>query len=304
MLSYNRPRFNPYTSWVRNGITFATSAVVGGTPWGLFVDVNNTVYLANRESSRIYIWREGSTGPSRNYTLPLSYPKSIFATANGDIYFDNGYTDKRVERLRPNMNSSTSIMIVKNDCYGLFVDITNVLYCSLYDQHQVTAKSLNGTDDTWIVAAGTDCVGSSSNQLRYPLGIFVDTNLDLYVADCGNNRIQLFSANQVNGRTLPIVGVTDIYTLNCPSAVILDGDGYLFIVDSENHRILGSDSNGFRCIIGCIGAGSASNKLDSPLAFSFDSYGNIYVVDRDNSRIQKFNLIPTTYVRKYHCLDK
>ena len=67
---------------------------------------------------------------------------------------------------------------------------------------------------------------------------------------------------------------------------------YLFIVDSNNHRIVAQGLNGFQCLVGCSNIpGSASNQLNYPWILSFDSYGNIFVSDRGNSRIQKFNLI-------------
>ena len=63
-----------------------------------------------------------------------------------------------------------------------------------------------------------------------------------------------------------------------PTGIVLDGDQHLFIVDHRNHRIIGSDGNGFRCI---------NDKLFSPVTMSFDSYGNIYVLDGNNHRVQK-----------------
>jgi DNA-binding beta-propeller fold protein YncE len=119
----------------------------------------------------------------------------------------------------------------------------------------------------------------------------VDIKFNLYVADCGNNRIQLFQFDQLNGTTVPIIGTTETITLSCPTGLVLDGDGYLFITDYNNNRIVGSGTNGFRCIAGCTGSnGSASNQLYYPRGLSFDSYGNIYVVDGYNNRIQKFFL--------------
>jgi tripartite motif-containing protein 71 len=112
--------------------------------------------------------------------------------------------------------------------------------------------------------------------------------LDLYVADCNNNRIQVFQSGQLNGVTVAGNGASGAITLNCPTGVVLDTNGYLFIVDSNNHRIVGSGSYGFRCVVGCSGGGSASNQLFYPQSMAFDSYGNMFVSDRSNGRIQKF----------------
>jgi sugar lactone lactonase YvrE len=256
--------------------------------------------VADRADSRVVVWLAGNSAPTRNITYGLSSPYSVFATSNGDIYVDNGNSNNRVDQWTLNGTNSSSAMYVQNACYGLFVDINNNLYCSMYIQHQVATKSLNSNSSMWIVAAGTDCSGSTSNQLYYPRGIFVDTNLNLYVADCGNNRVQKFLSGQLNAITVAGSTAIGTITLSCPSGVILDGNGYLFIVDSYNHRIVASGPNGFRCIVGCSTvAGSSSSQLDYPSDLKFDSYGNIFVTDRDNNRIQKFILMSNTTYRKY-----
>ncbi|CAF1411851.1 unnamed protein product [Adineta steineri] len=139
------------------------------------------------------------------------------------------------------------------------------------------------------VAAGTGVRGSASNQLSNPGGIFVDMNLDLYVTECNNNRVQLFPPGESNGIT--VAGYTSenpTITLSCPNGAILDAEKYLFIVDNANHRIVGSGLNGFRCLVGCYGMGSQSNQLYKPFSLSFDHSGNIFVTDQTNHRIQKF----------------
>ena len=157
--------------------------------------------------------------------------------------------------------------------------------------HQVVARSLNSTSDVLAVAAGIGCPGSSSAMLNLPSGIFVNINFDLYVADCGNNRIQLFQSDPLNGTTIGISGIGGTLTLNCPTGVTLDGQNYLYIVDSGNQRVIGSGATGFLCLIGCSGiAGPAANQLNTPWSMSFDSYGNIFVIDQGNSRVEKFLL--------------
>ncbi|CAF4111065.1 unnamed protein product, partial [Adineta steineri] len=294
-ISFNQPVFSAYAAWDNVGITFANSSTVGTSPYGIFVDTNNTVYVANKANNQIQVWLSGSTIPARNITSGVTSPYSIFATITGDIYVDNGYTNNRVDKWVSNRNISSPVMQVQGACYDLFIDVNNTLYCSLYTQNQVAIKSLNGNSSMWIVAAGMECSGSTSNTLTNPRGIFVDTNLNLYVADCGNDRVQLFLSGQVTATTVAGSTAAGTISLDCPSDVALDGGGYLFIVDSNNNRIIGSGPNGFRCIIACAStSGSASNQLSSPSTFSFDSYGNIYVTDQGNSRVQKFMSIPNT----------
>ncbi|CAF0858294.1 unnamed protein product [Adineta steineri] len=139
------------------------------------------------------------------------------------------------------------------------------------------------------VAAGTGSEGSALNELRYPAGIFVDANLDLYVADYVNDRIQLFQPGESNGITVAGSGSKgQTIELYYPIGIVLDAEKYLFIVDQGNDRIIRSDLNGFRCLVGCYGEGSQSNQLLAPSSMSFDRSGSIFVTDRENDRIQKF----------------
>jgi hypothetical protein len=197
-------------------------------------------------------------------------------------------------------NSSVPAMYVGSACYGLFVDINDILYCSIRDLHQVVTKPLNSVSNTLTIIAGTCFSGSSSYMLDSPYGIFVDINFDLYVADCVNNRIQLFQSGQLNGTTVAGSGsLNTTITLKHPTGIVLDADSNLFIVDRDNNRIVGSGPNGFQCLVGCnIAPGSASNQLYSPQSMVFDSYGNMFVTDQNNNRIQKF-LLSTNSCGKY-----
>lgn len=195
-------------------------------------------------------------------------------------------------------------MYMDAGCYGLFIDINNTLYCSINSKSKVVTKRLSSASNILTIVAGTGCSGSTSNSLNQPHGIFVYINFDLYVADTGNNRIQLFPLGQLNGVTVAGDGSLKItITLNYPTDVILDVDKYLFIADYGNNRIVGSGPNGFRCIVGCTGSsGSASNTLFNPISMAFDSYGNIYVVDFNNNRTQKFLRLNNTLGKHFRTI--
>ena len=170
--------------------------------------------------------------------------------------------------------------------------MNNHLYCSAYDRHQVLRQSLSGPSNALTIVAGNGCSGSTAAMLNTPHGIFVTLDLDLYVADFENDRVQLFREGQRNGKTVVGTGSSGTIGLRRPTGVVVDGDGYLFIVDQWNHRIVGSDQNGFRCLAGCTGmAGVAASQLIYPWTMSFDVDGNIFVTDMSNHRIQKFLIV-------------
>lgn len=209
---------------------------------------------------------------------------------SGDIYVDTFNSMGGVSKWTTNLTVGILTMRTCQKCWDLFVDISNTLYCSLGGRHQVIAKSLNYSINAFTIVAGTGSADIAPNNLDNPRGIFVDINFDLYVADCGNDRIQLFHSGKLFGITVAGSGSSNFTTtLDCPTGIILDADNYLFIVDHNNHRIIRSQSTGFGCLIGCSGfSGSASNQLNAPWSLSFDRYGNIFVTDQGNSRIQKF----------------
>ena len=299
-LSYNQPKFCPYATWNPNAITFSNRSLVGQWPYGIFVDSSNNVYVANRDSDRIQIWINGSIYLTTTIFVGPSDPLSIFVTMNGDIYVDNGYINGRVDKFTLNSNTGDPVIYVETACFGLFVDMNDTLYCSIRDLNQVVKRWLSDNVNTTSTAAGNGTSGSASNMLSYPHGIFVDINFDLYVADCGNGRIQLFGSGQLNGITVAGEGSSpSTITLVAPTSIVLDADKHLFIVDSGKNRIVGSGPHGFRCLVGCSeSTGSASNQLNGPHILSLDSYGNMYVTDMENHRIQKF-LLSTNSCDKY-----
>ncbi|CAF1393827.1 unnamed protein product [Adineta steineri] len=167
----------------------------------------------------------------------------------------------------------------------------------MFNDDQVVKRSLNdAVISSNRVAAGTGIKGSASNQLWGPFGIFIDVTLSLYVADCLNHRVQLFQSEESIGITVAgSKSLNPTIELRCPSRIILDAEKYLFIMDSSDDRIVGSDLNGFRCLVGCYGKGSQSNQLNYASDFTFDRSGNMFVADTINHRIQKFLLMKDSF---------
>jgi DNA-binding beta-propeller fold protein YncE len=72
-----------------------------------------------------------------------------------------------------------------------------------------------------------------------------------------------------------------------PAGVAVDGEGNVFVADSNNHRIQKFTSQGV--LLGKWGAlGSGDGQFRFPRGVAVDEYGNVLVADTSNSRIQKF----------------
>ena len=283
-VAFNQPKLPRNACWNSNGITVVNSGTLGFSPRNLFVTRDNTWYTATDAYTTIRSGIGGSVSSMAN----ASGGYSIFVAGDQDVYtYDT--SNSQVNKLSMGMTVSQPVMFTRVPCLDLFIDTNSTLYCSLGNMHQVVSKSLNDPTNTLKIVAGTGCYGSASNTLYYPSGIFVDSNLTLYVADSSNYRIQRFGAGQMDAVTVAGNRAPGTITLSYPTDIVLDGDGYLFIVDQNNHRIVGSGPDGFRCVAGCSRiSGSASNQLYYPQGMEFDSDGNIWVADSNNGRIQKF----------------
>ena len=258
------------------------------SPYGLFVTTNNTIYVSDIVSNSIQVWKTDQ--PALIQLMPgyIDKPFSVFVTANGDVYAGNS-NNRQVEKWLPNATSSIYVMSVYEICFGLFITTENKLYCSINNQHHVVSMPLGDTRNTLTLVAGKSCSGTTMDTLNRPCGIFLDFTFNLYVADRDNDRVQKFTPGQPNATTVAGWGTSGSIILHCPTSVALDADGHLFIVDSDNHRIIGSDANGFRCVAGCWNfQGVGPDYLNTPQTMAFDSFGNIWVTDQNNSRVQKF----------------
>jgi hypothetical protein len=289
-LSVNKPKLSACASWNSSGITIANSSTGDSNFSNAFIDIHNTLYLVDQSKRNIQILPEKNGLQKRTIDSSLNISVGLFVTNTGDIYLDHGNTS-RITKWSANATSGKIIMYINRGCISLFITINDSLYCSINNGHQVVKISLNNNLSLWKTAAGTGCAGSALNMLDQPFGIYVDAYFDLYVADTGNDRIQLYHPKELIGTT--VAGRTGVasFVLNRPTSVILDADSYLFIVDSGNQRIIRSGPNGFQCIIGCsMQSGSQPSRLCDPLTAMFDSYGNIYIMNQNKNGIQKYLL--------------
>ena len=73
-----------------------------------------------------------------------------------------------------------------------------------------------------------------------------------------------------------------------PRGVVVDSLGFIYVVDTYNHRIQKFDSNGkFLAKWGAKGTGNG--EFRHPHGIIHDSFDNVYVTDYINANLQKFD---------------
>ncbi|CAF1501052.1 unnamed protein product [Adineta ricciae] len=289
-LPLNEPQLCHSASWNRRGIILTNQSTIKPTTQNIFITTNNTIYVTHSEEKKVLIWNDNDPTLTKSISGDIRNPRSLFVTSNGGIYIGNDRTDPVVKRWTSKKNTFETVMNASHACYGLFIDITDTLYCSIFHEHQVVKKDLSDASFIHIPVAGTGNKGSAFDELYEPRGIFVDVNLDLYVADCGNHRVQLFRFGKKDAVTVA-GSMSDELTVSLrnPIGIALDVNKYLFILDSGLDRIIGEGPYGFRCVIGCYES-SSSDQFISPMAMSFDLFGNMIIIDANKNRIKKFLL--------------
>jgi len=201
--------------------------------------------LVNTLDYRLYEWRNDTTHPSRIISSDLYRPFGMFVVSTGEIYVNNGYG--RIDKWKSKVNTYVIVAQFCSTCWAIFISMNDMIYCSM--QYSIATKSLHSNSSTLTVIAGTGVEGSKPHMLSGPEGIFVDINIDLYVADYLNHRVQLFRSGTIDGITILIT--SDILKDFDPTDVVLDANQNIYIVDSTDNRIFSGISNNFKCIVGC-----------------------------------------------------
>nr|WP_293834078.1 NHL repeat-containing protein [uncultured Arsenicibacter sp.] len=187
---------------------------------------------------------------------------------------------------------------------GVAVDAAGFVYVADVQNHRIVKFAPNAiSGSAGIVVAGTGSAGSGPDKLNKPTGVALDGSNNIYVADSENHRIQKFGSTSVggdNGITVAGTGMGGYGSdqLNKPYALAIDGGGYLYIADQNNHRVqkFGPNSVGGNngatiaglTVSGMPSQGSSPDRLAYPLGVAVDASGNVYIADAGNHRIQKF----------------
>ncbi|CAF1483431.1 unnamed protein product [Rotaria sp. Silwood1] len=289
---------SPNAKWTQNGITVAGGNEWGSEtnklhePYGLYVDDDQTIYVADEWNHRIVEWKSGATNgkvvAGGNGSRQLYNPLDVIVDKESDSLIISDCGHNRVVRW-PRRNGTRGETIISNiACFGLTMDDNGSLYVVDYEKHEVRRYKIGDTKGTLV--AGGNGQGSRLDQLSGPSYVFVDRDHSVYVSDLGNDRVMKWEEGAKQG-----IVVADgqeegnsLSQLNCPQGVVVDQLGTVYVTDSWNHRIMRWPKGATQ---GSVIVGGLLNQLQYPVGLSFDRHGNLYVVDYGNHRVQKFNIV-------------
>lgn len=182
---------------------------------------------------------------------------------------------------------------------NLAVDRAGNVYVADTYNHMIRKITVAGVVTT---LAGSTSAGSSNGvgaaaSFRYPSGLALDSNGNVYVADTANNMIRMitpsgvvstFAGSSTNGSNNGPVSAATFYS---PSGLAFDSNANLYVADTNNQLIRVISATGTVSTLAGGGFGS-NNGTGNAASFRYpsdvtvDSSGNVYVADTNNHMIR------------------
>ena len=242
----------PNARWQQNGLTVAGGNGQGNGinqlyyPLGLYVDDEQSVYVADRSNRRIVEWKSGATSGQvvaggngeGSGAHELSFATDVIVDKENDSLIICDNENKRVVRW-PRRNGTSGETIISNiDCVGLTMDENGSLYVIDFGKHEVRRYRRGESQGT--VVAGGNGSGNRLDQLSRPQYVFVDRDHSVYVSDCGNHRVMKWTEGAKQG--IVVAGGqgegNGLTQLSYPQGVIVDQLGTVYVADYGNARIM------------------------------------------------------------------
>ncbi|CAF1072237.1 unnamed protein product [Rotaria magnacalcarata] len=179
--------------------TAGSNATLFSTTHDLFVDQNNTIYIADYGNYRIQKFNASNAiGTTVASTSPFQ-PIAIYVDGAGTIYScEEAFGDVSYGRIQKytqgNIYGITLLGGVGqrgtafnqlSGCGGIYADRQGSLYISDSNNHRILLY--NTTIGALALLAGTNGIsGSQADQLNYPRSVYVDENQTVFVLDILN----------------------------------------------------------------------------------------------------------------------
>jgi cysteine-rich repeat protein len=193
--------------------------------------------------------------------------------------------------------------------YSVAVDSQGRIVIADTLNQRIRRVALDGTIDT-VAGDGTaggigDGGPATSAELAYPLGITIDTQDRILIADTFSQEIRRIDTAGMISRVAGSGaigfsgdgGAATAATLQYPQAVAVDGAGHIAIADTNNQRVRWVSSGTISTVAGTgmfgfggDGAQATSALLSSAFGVTVDNMSRVLIADTFNSRVRRVEL--------------
>ncbi|WP_308722674.1 S-layer homology domain-containing protein [Paenibacillus polysaccharolyticus] len=198
---------NTWSEWKKDGGGTGTSLGEFNTPYGVAVDLNGNVYVADSGNHRIQkltlstnTWSEWKKvgGGNGSGLGEFSVPGAVAVDLNGNVYVaDSG--NHRIQKLTLSTNTWSEWKKVGggagaglgefNTPRTVAVDGSGNIYVADTGNHRIQKLNAgSGTWSEWVKSGGGS--GNGLGEFNTPYGVATDNSGNVYVADSNNHRLQ------------------------------------------------------------------------------------------------------------------
>lgn len=327
-----------------SGDTGAASQAQLDNPTGVAVDGAGTLYIVDqinnrvREVSKQIINTTAGSGTfgysgdgAAGTSAQLGRPLSVTVDSSGNFYISDSGNNviRKVARndvittfagnqgIGGNFGGDGNLATgaALSAPAGLALDSAGNLYFADSGNNRIRkVAASNGYISTVAGAGGSTYTGDGGlatlATISHPLGVAVDSQGNIYIADTGNNVIRKVSGGKITtivGTGTPAFsgdgGPASMATLDHPSGITLDSAGNLYIADTYNSRIRVVINGTIYTIAGTgrfgyggDGGYALGGWLNFPTSLAVDSSGNIFIADTQNNVIREISLTLATVI--------
>lgn len=264
------------------------------TPYGLAVDSEGKLYVADTKVKAIFIFDTKSKGVEliKNGVDARFGMTTGLAIDDSDRLFVADSQMRRVLVFDKQHKAEASISEGMADPGGLAIDNENrFLYVADASQDLVLVYDADPPFKLLrsIGTAGKQHTLTGPGELAMPTNVAVDKDGNVYVTDTLNDRVQIFDADGAFIRAFGRPGDGPGYFAR-PKGIAVDGDGHIWVADAVQDRVQVFDAQG-RLLIWIGEHGLLPGQFRSIAGLTIDKNNRVFTSEQFPGRVQMFQYV-------------
>jgi len=150
-------------------------------PYGLYVDAQHALYVANQKNNTVTKYPYGTTSPSVTYSAQLRRPLYPLVDRHGDLFVSNANNGTVVEYLAGNTSAYQIIQTAGREADGMDFDQQGNLY--------VAYRNSSGLGSIEEFPQGSTQGTVLGMMLNQPQGVIVDTSGNILAVETGHTKV-------------------------------------------------------------------------------------------------------------------